>query len=92
MQQTRTPMNTRLSEKDVAAVQDIIMEQLDLTREQVTPKARIIEDLNADSLDVIEISMILEERFDISISDEGWDRVQTVEDVFDAVASLLKPS
>ena len=83
-------MNTLLSDTDMAAVQDIIMAQLDLPREQVTAEAGIIEDLNADSLDVIEISMNLEERFGISIPDEGWDRVRTVGDIYTAVGSLVR--
>lgn len=85
-------MKTLLSDRNTTAIQDIVMAQLELNREQVTPESRIIEDLNADSLDVIEISMNLEEQFNITIPDEGWDRVRTVGDIYDAVAGLLERS
>ena len=55
-------------------VQDIVMEQLEIKRDQVTPEALIVEDLCADSLDVMEISMKLEETFGFTIDDEKLER------------------
>ncbi len=66
-------MNNILSEKDTVAIQDIIIRQLDVQRDQLMPEARILADLGADSLDVVEISMALEELFDVTIPDEQWD-------------------
>ena len=60
-------MNNILSEKDTLAIQDIIIRQLDVQRDQLTPEARILADLGADSLDVVEISMTLEELFEIPL-------------------------
>ena len=71
-------MNNILSEKDTVAIQDIIIRQLDVRRDQLMPEARILADLGADSLDVVEISMALEELFDVTIPDEQWDKVDTV--------------
>ncbi len=59
-------MNNILSEKDTLAIQDIIIRQLDVQRDQLTPEARILADLGADSLDVVEISMTLEELFEVN--------------------------
>jgi acyl carrier protein len=84
-------MNTNLSEEDRAAIQTIIMEQLAVPREQITPDARIIEDLIADSLDIIEITMMLEERLALTIPDAKVEEIHTVADIYDAVAGLRKP-
>ena len=83
-------MNTNLTEEDVAAIQTIIMEQLAIPRAQITPDARIVEDLNADSLDRIEITMMLEERFSLAIPDAKVEKIQTVADIYDAVAGMRK--
>ena len=61
-------------------VKDIIVEQLGVTAEQVTPNARFIEDLGADSLDTVELVMALEEHFDIQIPDEDAEKIVTVGD------------
>ena len=63
-------MNTILSDKDLQAILDILVEQLGVQRAQLTPEAKIQEDLGADSLTVIEIAMAMEERFHLSIPDE----------------------
>ena len=51
-------------------VKKIICEQLDVSEEDVVPKASFVDDLGADSLDQVELIMAMEEEFDISISDE----------------------
>ncbi|HHY85440.1 MAG TPA: acyl carrier protein [Verrucomicrobia bacterium] len=83
-------MNDLLSEKDARALAEILADQLDVGGEQLTEEARLMEDLGADSLTLIEITMAIEERFDISVPDERWERVRTVRDVFEALAELLK--
>ena len=81
--------NNSLSEKDTNAVNAILCEQLGVELPQLTPDARLKEDLGADSLTLVEIAMAVEERFSISIPDEQWDQVSTVGDVFEELEDLL---
>jgi acyl carrier protein len=81
--------NNILSEKDTKVVLDILVEQIGLREEQITLDARIIDDLGADSLTVIEITLALEERFSLSIPDEKLESVSTVRDLFELLAELL---
>ena len=60
---------------------DILCDQLDLDREQVTEDSEIIDDLGADSLDIVGLVMTLEEEFDTEISDEMIEGMKTVGDV-----------
>lgn len=82
-------MNSILSEKDTRAVLEILVEQLGVEESQLTPEARLEEDLGADSLDRVEIMMTIDERFHISVPDEIAERVSTVQDVFDAISDLI---
>jgi acyl carrier protein len=82
-------MNNILSDKDTQAVLDILVVQLGVQRAQLTPDAKIQEDLGADSLTVIEIAMAMEERFHLSIPDEQWETVFTVGDLLETIAKLL---
>jgi acyl carrier protein len=59
----------------------IISQQLEINNERVTENAKIIEDLGADSLDVVELLSILEENFDIQIPSEEGDKIRTVRDL-----------
>lgn len=61
-------------------VKSIIVEQLGVPSEEVTDDASFIEDLGADSLDIVELVMALEEEYDIEISDEDAEKIQTVGD------------
>ena len=83
-------MNNIPSGKDTRAVQDILVEQLDVAREQLSPDSRIMEDLGADSLTVMEIIMAVEDRFDLSLPDERWERVRTVGDLLEVLAESLQ--
>ncbi len=60
---------------------DILCDQLDLDREQVTEDSEIIDDLGADSLDIVDLIMTLEEEFDTEITDEMIEGMKTVGDV-----------
>lgn len=60
---------------------EIIVEQLGVSEEEVTLEASFIEDLGADSLDLVELIMAMEEEFGIEISDEDAEKIQTVQDV-----------
>ncbi len=82
-------MNKNLSEKENQIVEDILIEQLGVSADQLTPEARLIEDLQADSLTLMEITLALEEHFDITIPDEQAENVKTVADVYRTVAELL---
>ena len=62
-------------------VKDIIVEQLGVKPDQVTPEAKFIEDLGADSLDTVELIMALEEEFGIEVPDEQAEKLQSVGDV-----------
>ena len=62
-------------------VKKILCDQLDLEEEQVTEEAEVIEDLGADSLDIVDLVMTLEEEFDTEIPDEDIENRKTVGDI-----------
>jgi len=61
-------------------VKEIIVEQLGVNAEQVTPEASFVEDLGADSLDQVELVMAFEEEFGVEIPDEEAEKIRTVGD------------
>jgi len=61
-------------------VKKVVVEQLDVSPEEVTPTASFVEDLGADSLDVVELVMAFEEEFQIEIPDEDAEKISKVED------------
>jgi acyl carrier protein len=61
-------------------VKEIVVEELNVDASEVTPEARFVEDLGADSLDVVELVMRFEEVFDIEIPDEDTEKIITVGD------------
>jgi len=63
----------------------IIVEQLGVDEHEVTPEASFVEDLNADSLDLVELIMSLEEEFGMEISDEDAEKIQKVSDAVDYI-------
>jgi len=71
----------------VEKVTSIIVDRLGVTKEQVTLEASFKEDLSADSLDVVELIMELEEEFGIEISEEDTDKISTVGDVIQYIES-----
>ena len=71
-----------LSAEEIRII-DIIANQLGVDKDMVTPGANIVDDLGADSLDVVELVMALEEAFDTEIPDEDAEQIRTVQDVFD---------
>ncbi len=62
-------------------VKDIIVEQLGVDPEKVKSEASFIDDLGADSLDIVELVMAMEEEFDLEIPDEDAEKLKTVNDV-----------
>ena len=71
-------------------VKGIIVEQLGVTETTVTSEASFIDDLGADSLDIVELIMALEEEFDTEIPDEDAEKVVTVGDVVDYIKDHME--
>jgi acyl carrier protein len=69
---------------------DIVVEQLGVDKEDVSLAKSFVEDLNADSLDLTELIMSLEERFDCEISEEEAEKLKTVGDVVNYINQLKK--
>jgi len=83
-------VNNTLSRTEAGAVREILMGILHIAETQITPDARIQQDLGADSLDIAEIAMAVEERFQVEIPDEGLEQISTVSDLHETLASLLE--
>ncbi|HTV54735.1 MAG TPA: acyl carrier protein [Terriglobia bacterium] len=73
-------------------VKQLIVEQLGVDEAEVTPAAHFIDDLGADSLDIVELVMTFEESFEIEIPDEDAEKIQTVKDAVDYIQSHVKSS
>jgi acyl carrier protein len=71
-------------------VKAIVVEQLNVHEDEVKEGSRFVEDLNADSLDVVELVMALEEKFDVEIPDEDAEKIKTVGDVVKYIENLKK--
>jgi acyl carrier protein len=66
-------------------VKAIIREQLSVSEEDVVPQASFVDDLGADSLDLVEMIMAMEEAFNISIADEDAEKIRTVQDAINYI-------
>ena len=71
----------------VQKVQDLIAESLGVKRSEVVPSASFIDDLNADSLDIVELVMTIEKEFDIEIPDEDAEKIGRVQDAVNYIES-----
>lgn len=71
-------------------VREMIAKQLDLDIKEVSPEASFLEDLGADSLDVVELIMQMEEEFGIQIPDEDAEKIKTVQDAIDYIKKKSK--
>ena len=67
---------------------DIIVEQLSVDRDKVVSGASFVDDLGADSLDLVELIMAMEEEFDVEIPDEEAEQIVTVQNAIDFVAKI----
>lgn len=70
-------------------VKKVVAEQLEVEADEVKPQANFAQDLNADSLDTVELVMALEEEFDIEIPDEAAEQIATVQAAVDYISSKL---
>ncbi len=68
---------------------DIIAQKLNLSKDQIKPEASFVEDLGADSLDLVELVMAMEEAFGMEVPDEDAEKLRTVKDVIDYVKSKI---
>ncbi|HOB21622.1 MAG: acyl carrier protein [Firmicutes bacterium] len=71
-------------------VKELIVENLGVNPEAVTPEASFVEDLGADSLDVVEFVMALEQEFELEIPDEDAEGIKTVGDAVDYISERIK--
>ena len=78
-----------MSESNADRVKKIIISQLNVSEEQVTPEANFIDDLGADSLDQVELVMALEEEFETEIPEDDAEKLQSVGSVISYVESNL---
>ena len=67
----------------------VISERLDVSMDSVTPQASFLYDLGADSLDVVELMMALEEKYNLEIPDADAEKIKTVQDVVSYIESRL---
>jgi acyl carrier protein len=79
-------MNTTVEEK----IKNVIVEQLGVSADEVVPEASFVDDLGADSLDLVELIMVLEEVFGREIPDEDAEKIQTVQDAINYIKSGVK--
>jgi len=70
-------------------VKEIIVEQLSVGEEEVVPEASFVDDLGADSLDLVELIMVMEEKFEQEIPDEDAEKLQTVQDAINYIKERL---
>lgn len=71
-------------------VKKIIEEKLSVNADQITNEAKFAEDLKADSLDTVELVMALEDEFGLDIPDEEADKIKTVQNAIDYIASKME--
>ena len=78
-----------MSENTEKQLKQVISELFNIKEEKITAKDHFIKDLKADSLDVVELVMSVEEKFNISIADEEAEKVETVQDFLDLIKKKL---
>lgn len=71
-------------------VQAMLAEQLDISADKITLESEVVKDLGADSLDVVELLMQLEEEFGITLPDSEMENIKTVQDIVDMMEKLQK--
>lgn len=79
-----------VAEELLNRLKGLVVEKLAVDEAQIVPEASFVEDLNADSLDLVELIMSLEEEFEIEIPDEDAEKIQTVRDALDYLEERLE--
>lgn len=69
-------------------IKELVADQLGIDEDEVTPETSFIDDLGADSLDIVELIMALEEEFDTEIPDEDAEKIKTVQDALDYIKKM----
>ena len=69
-------------------IRQVIAEQLDIDEDEITLETSFVDDLDADSLDIVELMMALEEEFDLEISEEDAEKITTVNDVVTYISEI----
>jgi acyl carrier protein len=78
-----------ISDDVLRRLKALVAERLGVDESQITPEASFVEDLNADSLDLVELIMSLEEEFNIEIPDEAAEKIRTVGDAIEYLEERL---
>ncbi|HYW21793.1 MAG TPA: acyl carrier protein [Nodularia sp. (in: cyanobacteria)] len=82
-----------MSQADIfTKVKKIVIDQLSVEEDKITPEANFANDLGADSLDTVELVMALEEEFDIEIPDEAAEKITTVQEAVDYINNKVAAS
>ena len=77
-------------EEILGRLKEIIMDRLDVEEDQIVPEASFVEDLGADSLDIVELIMGIEEEFDIEIPDEDAEKLTSVGEAMNYTISKIE--
>lgn len=75
----------------IERINNVVIENLGVEPGHITPESEIESDLGADSLDVIELTMAVEETFDIEIADDEAEKVKTMDDLYGLIARKVTP-
>ena len=76
-------------EEILEKVRELIADKLGVDKDEVTEEASLIDDLGADSLDLVDLVMVFEEEFDVKIEDDELENIKTVKDVVDGIMSKM---
>lgn len=77
-------------EEVMSKLKEIIIDRLDIEEDQITPEATFVEDLGADSLDIVELIMGIEEEFEVEIPDEDAEKLTSVGEALNYVLSKIE--
>ncbi len=76
-------------EEILEKVRELIADKLGVDKDEVTEEASLVDDLGADSLDLVDLVMVFEEEFDVKIEDDELENIKTVKDVVDGIMSKM---
>lgn len=71
-------------------IKSLLSNQLGIKEDRITPKSRFLEDLGADSLDMVELLMTLEDEFNVTVSDDDATKLKTVQDIINIIEANQK--